>query len=124
MDVPNQLQQIGVLVADDGFVTILEKMAGALVAQVEDHGVAGQQSPHDLGEGALIRPQQQMEVVVEQRPGKTVGSRFGQQKAKAGEEASRSWSSRKMGRLSIPLTITCWSRPGMSMRACLGMSGK
>jgi len=86
VDVSHQLEKIRVFVANDGPVSVLKKVAGTLVTQIEHHGVAGQQAPHDLGQGSLFRLQQQMEVVIEQDPG--VASRLGfrQESAEAGNK--------------------------------------
>jgi hypothetical protein len=42
MNIPYQLLQIGVFLADNGFVSILKKMTVALVALVEIYHISGQ----------------------------------------------------------------------------------
>jgi hypothetical protein len=87
MDIPHQLQKIGIMVTDNGLVAILEKVSGAIVAQIEHHGVTGQKSPHDLGQRPLPRSQKEVKVVVEQGPSIAVGFGFRQENAKAGEKS-------------------------------------
>jgi hypothetical protein len=66
VDVANQLRKVGIFVADDGFVTVLEEVAGAVVAEVEGDGVAGEEPAHELGEGG--HPGAVKEVVRHERP--------------------------------------------------------
>ena len=49
------------------------------MAEIERDGVAGQQPPHEVGQGDFAGAQQQMKMVVDQRPGEAVGFR-GKQK--------------------------------------------
>ena len=41
MDVTNELQEVGVFLAHNGFVPVLEEVACAFVSFVEGHGVSG-----------------------------------------------------------------------------------
>ena len=73
VDISHQLEQVFLFLADQRLVAVLEKMTGAGVAEVESDRVAGQQPPHESGQRDLAGAQQQMEMVVDQRPGETVG---------------------------------------------------
>ena len=73
MDVAEQLEEIRIFFADDGFVPVLKKMAGSLVAKIEDYGVAGQQAAHKAGEFETFATQQEVEMIVEHGPGKALG---------------------------------------------------
>src|SRR3989339_866049 len=74
MDVADQFEEIGVLLADDRFVTVLEEVARALVAEVEIDGIAGQEPAHEEGQTGPARTEQQMNVVGHQRPGEAFGA--------------------------------------------------
>jgi hypothetical protein len=45
--IANKLKEIGVLITDKRLVAILEKVAGAVVAQVEGDGIAGEEPAHE-----------------------------------------------------------------------------
>ena len=53
MNIPDQLQKIGVFLAQDGFIAILKKVSGPSVSSVEITGVSGQQSTHNGCDGNL-----------------------------------------------------------------------
>lgn len=57
VDVADQFEEIRLFLADNGLVAILEKVAGPLVAKVEDHGIAGQKPAHESGKPCLPRPE-------------------------------------------------------------------
>jgi hypothetical protein len=46
MDIPDQFLQIGIFLAYDGFVSILEKLAMTLVPSIVGHCIAGKQPSH------------------------------------------------------------------------------
>ena len=69
MDVAHQLQQVGVLLDDDGSVPVLEEAAHPLVPAIEGSGVAGEQGSHAPGQGAGPRPHHKVGVVREQGSG-------------------------------------------------------
>ncbi|BBO68849.1 hypothetical protein DSCA_27790 [Desulfosarcina alkanivorans] len=71
MNVSHQFQQVGIFLAQNGFVTILKQMAAAPVAPIVCRGMTGQQSAHDGRHGRITGTKQQMEMVRDQRPGKT-----------------------------------------------------
>ena len=63
MYVPNQFQEVGVLIADDGLISVLEEMAAAVVAKVEDDGVTGEQAPHHVSQLSLVWAEKEMCMV-------------------------------------------------------------
>ena len=79
MDVANQLKQIAVFLAGDGFVAILKKMAGSFVLKVKDNRVAGQKPPHEHGKLCFPWAEQQVKVIGHERPGKAFGVGFGEE---------------------------------------------
>jgi hypothetical protein len=76
MDVAHELQQIGILLAEDGLITVLEKMPAAPVATVEAYRIPGKQPLHYSRYRHISGPQQQVEMVRYERPGVTGGSRL------------------------------------------------
>ena len=50
VDVTNEFQQIRIFFTDNGFVSVLEKVAQALVSFVESHSIAGHQTAHEFAE--------------------------------------------------------------------------
>jgi hypothetical protein len=68
VDVTHQLQQIGVLLAQNRFVTILEEHAVSTATAVESYSVAGQQPSHHKRYGNKTRAQEQMYVIAHQCP--------------------------------------------------------
>jgi hypothetical protein len=75
MDIPHQFEQVGILLAQNRFVPVLEQMAMALMAAVETDGVSGQKPAHNGGKGGTAGSQQQMKMVGDQCP--RVTNRFG-----------------------------------------------
>ena len=69
MDVADQLEQIRVFFDENRLEAILEQVAAAAVAAVEDDGVAGEHAAHDGGEGRTAGAQEQVEVVRHEAPG-------------------------------------------------------
>jgi hypothetical protein len=87
MDVADQFEEIGVLLADDRFVTVLEEMARALVAEIEIDGIAGQEPAHEEGQTGPARTEQQMNVVGHQRPGEAFGAGLDEELREVEEES-------------------------------------
>jgi len=79
VNVTDQFKQIGVFLADDGFVTILEEMSGSFVLEVEDNRVTGQKTPHEHGKLCHHWAEQQVKVIGHERPGKAFGAGFGEE---------------------------------------------
>ena len=78
MKVADQFGQVGVLLTEDRFVPVLEKVPVAPVALVKRHGMAGHQPAHHGGYGCFAGSQQQVKVIIHQRPGKAPGLGFNQ----------------------------------------------
>jgi hypothetical protein len=68
MDIANQFLQVGILLADDGFVAILKQMAITDMATIEIDHISGEESPHAGGQGVLFGLAEEMEVIGEERP--------------------------------------------------------
>lgn len=78
MNVADQLKQIGIFLAGNGFIAVLEQVPRTFVLEIEDYGVAGKQAAHEDGEFCHPRAEEQMEVIGHERPGKAVGAGFGE----------------------------------------------
>ena len=76
MDVAHQLQQIGILLAEDGFITVLEKMPVAPVTAVEARRITGEQPLHNNRYRHIPGSEQQVKVVRHEGSGVTGGSRL------------------------------------------------
>jgi len=63
VDVADQFVKIDVLVADNRFITILEKMTTPAVEVIEIHRIAGQQSPHESGKLRPVATEKQVEMI-------------------------------------------------------------
>lgn len=83
VDVADELQEIGLLLAEDGLVAVLEQVAGPLVAPVVPDRVGRQKAPHHLCERRLSRPEEQMKVVRDEGEGVAVRFRLVQDHAEA-----------------------------------------
>jgi hypothetical protein len=46
VDISNKLPEIDILIADNGLISVLKKMAMPTVADIVAYGISGQQSPH------------------------------------------------------------------------------
>ena len=76
MNVAHQLQEIAVLLAEDGFIAILKEMPAAAIAAVVASGVAGQQATHYRSDGNAAGAQQKLKMVGDQSSGKAAGIGF------------------------------------------------
>ena len=86
MDVAHQLQQIGILLAENGFITVLEKMPATPVPPVEAHRIPGEQPLHDSRYRHIPGPQQQVEMVRHECPSVTGGPSLAYNLAKPAEK--------------------------------------
>jgi hypothetical protein len=86
MEVPYELKQVGFLFYHNGFVPILEQMAGAAVAPIEGPRVPSEEAPHAAGEGAHPRPHQQMGVIRQESPGKNGQGAYLPQRGQTGNK--------------------------------------
>jgi hypothetical protein len=64
MDVSDKTKEIGVPVAQDGFIPSLEKVTDHAISSVKVHSVCLVQALHDLGERYIPRLDQHMNMVV------------------------------------------------------------
>ena len=76
MNVTHQFQQIGILLAKDGFVAVLKQMAMAVMPPIVGNGITGQQTPHHSGNRSVARFKQEMEMIGDQRPSQAARARF------------------------------------------------
>lgn len=89
MDVANQFEQVGVLLANEGFVPTLKEISRALVPQIEVEGIACQQTAHERGQPCRSRSHQEVKsVVVEQRSGEAFGSGLDEKFREFSEESA------------------------------------
>jgi hypothetical protein len=82
VNITDKLQQVGVFLAQDGFVTILKEMPIPVMPPVKIDGITGKQSFHQNRDGYLSCPQQKVKVIGNQGPCITRRPGFGQQIAK------------------------------------------
>lgn len=83
MDIAHHLQQVGILLAQDGFITVLEKMPVTPVATVEAHRITGEQPLHDNRYRHIPGSEQQ---VRHESPGVTGGPRLAYNSAEPAEK--------------------------------------
>jgi hypothetical protein len=76
MDVSDKFQQVAIFLAQNGLVTVLEKLSVPSILSVERHGVTGQKARHDPRYRDKTRSQQQMYVIRYKRPGKAISLGF------------------------------------------------
>ena len=76
MDIADQFKKIGILFADDGFISVLEEMAASFVAFIEGHGVTGHKTSHHLAERGRAGAQKKVKMVRDQSPGVALGLGF------------------------------------------------
>ena len=68
VDVADEGKQIVVFVAEDGFIAIFKKVAGAFVAAVIILGIPGKEFSHDAGDALFAALKEDMNVVAHKRP--------------------------------------------------------
>lgn len=68
MDVPDKGQQIVVFVAEDGFIAIFNKVAGAFVAAVVILGIPGKEFSHGAGDALFAALKEDMNMVAHKGP--------------------------------------------------------
>ena len=78
MNVADELRQIGVFLAENRLVAILEELAVAAMPLIEGDRMAGEQAGHDSMEGDRAGLQEQMRVIAEERPCITGGAGVGE----------------------------------------------
>src|SRR4030066_2113107 len=68
MNVTDQFQEIGVLLTDNRFVTILKQMATPVVFQIISDGMTRQKTPHQFRNSLGTTEYQEVEVIIHQSP--------------------------------------------------------
>lgn len=68
MDIPDQLKEVRVLLYDDRFEPVLEKVACPAVPAIEGPSVPGKERAHRPAKGALPCPHQEVRVVWQEGP--------------------------------------------------------
>ena len=63
MNIPNQFPQIGVFLADNLFVPILEEVPVAFVPPIETDRIPGKQSSHQARKGHRPRAEKKVSVI-------------------------------------------------------------
>jgi hypothetical protein len=121
VEIADQFEEVGLRLHHDGLVPILEEVADPVMPPVEGPRVAGEQRPHAPGQGAGPRPDEEMGMIREERPGETVRAPASASAARRATKSVRSLSSLKMARRSRPRTITWWRVSGASRRGWRGM---
>jgi len=86
MNIPKQFPEIGVLFANNGFVTILKKMTVSRVAVVVGNRVSREESPHEFGEPRGTAAKKDMGMIRHQRPCINGGPGFRGHVAHAGDK--------------------------------------
>jgi hypothetical protein len=69
VDITDQLKEIGVFLAEDRFIPILEEVTMSPMAAVVSDGVTGEKSSHHHGDGDRACPKQEVNVIRKQDPG-------------------------------------------------------
>jgi hypothetical protein len=87
VNVTHQLQQVGIRVAEYGFVAVLKYVTTAAMMAVVVTGVTSQQRRHQFGQGLIPHTDQQVIVIGHHRPCQALGSTACQRIAQAGQEA-------------------------------------
>lgn len=68
MDVADQGQEVVVFVAENGFVAVLEQVAGSFVPAVVVLGVPGEEFPHDAGHAVFAALKEDVDVIPHEDP--------------------------------------------------------
>jgi hypothetical protein len=86
VNIPNQFPQIGVFLADNRFVPILEEVPVAFVPPIETDRIPGKQSSHQARKGHRPRAEKKVSVIWHQDP--RIAGRF-QLRKKHGEALNK-----------------------------------
>lgn len=68
MDISHKLPEISILLANDGFVSILKKLAVPGVSAVEIDCITRQKPLHELGDASLTAPKKKVGVIGHEHP--------------------------------------------------------
>jgi hypothetical protein len=83
VNVADQFKKVSIFIADNGFVSVLEKMTTAIVSMVEINRIPGQKASHEYRKRCPVAAKKEMGVISEHGPGKTVGAGFFKQGRKS-----------------------------------------
>lgn len=86
VDVAHQLQEIGILLAEDGLVSVLEERAESSVAPIVGDGIAREEPSHEGRKRDEAGPKQEVGMVEQQGPGITGGGGFDEETPEAIQE--------------------------------------
>ena len=73
MNITDQLQKIGIFLAQDRFVSILKKMADSFMTTIKIYRMTGEQSPHNRSHRQHTGSKQQVKMIGNKRPCETGG---------------------------------------------------
>jgi hypothetical protein len=63
VDITEQFQKIGIVLAEEGFVAILKEATLTVMASVKLPGISGEESAHNGRDGSTSRPQKEVYMV-------------------------------------------------------------
>jgi hypothetical protein len=63
MNIPDQFLQIGIFLAYDGLISVLEKLTVALVPPIIRYRISGKQSSHESGNTSRTASEQKMGMI-------------------------------------------------------------
>lgn len=86
VDITHQFKPIEIILADDRFEPVLEKMAMAFVPQIERDGIPGKQALHHSADRSGAGPQQQVKVIGDEHPRVTGGGGLGENRPEPRDE--------------------------------------
>ena len=79
MDIADEFKKVCFFLTNKGLVAILKKMAGAFMRIIKVDRIAGKEPSHEGAQIDFTGAQQEMKVIWNKSPGKTVCCRFFQQ---------------------------------------------
>ena len=123
VDVVHQLQQVGIGIAKDRMIAILEQMSGPLMAAIKSDGMPGEQTVQDRRQTGSAETHQQRKVIGHLRPSQPADAGFEQRGGKAVAEGCTVDVVVKDIAAFNAVDGDVMSRPGMSIRAVRGMAG-
>ncbi len=121
MDITDQLKEIGIFLAEDRFIPILEEVAMSPVAAVIGDGVTGEKSSHHRGDRDRACPKQEVNVIRKQDPGIAGSGGLGKNVSQPIHKSIPILVILKDSSALDAFTMTSCRAPGASIRACRGM---
>jgi len=88
VNIAYQFKKIGFFFTNDGLVAVLEQVTGAVMTKIEINRISGEETTHEAGKLQPVTPQQQMEMVRNQRPRVAIGFSVDQQPVKPVKKTS------------------------------------